>query len=53
MTIDTLLDNGTVVVREGVRAGEVVVTAGVHALDQGQKVRLLPPVSATNVGGLL
>ena len=53
VTIDTLLDNGTIVVREGVRAGEVVVTAGVHALDQGQKVRLLPPVSATNVGGLL
>ncbi len=53
VTVESLLDNGTMVIRDGVRAGEIVVTAGVHAVEQGQKVRLLPPVSATNIGGLL
>jgi multidrug efflux pump subunit AcrA (membrane-fusion protein) len=35
-------DPGTVVVGQGLDAGVIVVTAGVQALHQGQKVRLLP-----------
>ena len=35
-------DPGTVVVGQGLDAGDIVVTAGVQALHQGQKVRLLP-----------
>ena len=45
--------DGTVVVSEGVKSGEHVVSAGVQALSDGEKVRLLPQVSPTNVGGVL
>ncbi|MGC2198631.1 MAG: efflux RND transporter periplasmic adaptor subunit [Stellaceae bacterium] len=34
-------DPGTVVIAEGLEAGDIVVTAGVQALHPGQKVRLL------------
>ena len=44
--------DGTVVVSEGLKAGEQVVSAGVHALSDGEKVRLLPQVAPSNVGGL-
>jgi multidrug efflux pump subunit AcrA (membrane-fusion protein) len=33
--------SSTVVVSQGIEPGELVVTAGVHALRPGQKVRLL------------
>lgn len=36
-------DPGTVVVGDGLEAGDIVVTAGVQALHPGQKVRLLEP----------
>ena len=45
--------DGTVVISEGLKAGEQVVTAGVHALSDGEKVKLAPTVSTSNVGGLL
>jgi RND family efflux transporter MFP subunit len=35
-------DPATVVVSQGLEAGDIVVTAGVQALHSGQKVRLLP-----------
>jgi len=46
-------DNGTIVISEGLKAGEQVVSAGIHALSDGEKVWLLPQVSPTNAGGLL
>lgn len=48
-----ILKAGQMVIREGLQAGEKVVSAGVHSLTEGMKVRLLKPVSKTNVGGLL
>ena len=36
----SLADTSSVVVTSGLKGGEVVVTAGVHALRPGQKVRL-------------
>jgi RND family efflux transporter MFP subunit len=45
--------DGTVVLSAGLKEGEVIVSAGVHALHQGEQVKLLPPVSVTNEGGLL
>ncbi|MDR1675550.1 MAG: efflux RND transporter periplasmic adaptor subunit [Tannerella sp.] len=45
--------DGYLTVTEGLREGERVVTAGVHALRDGMKVKPLPPASQTNVGGLL
>ena len=48
-----ILKTGQMVIREGLQAGEKVVSAGVHRLKEEMKVRLLKPVSRTNVGGLL
>ncbi len=45
--------NGMVVVHDGVHDGDIVVTGGVHHLTSGQRVRVLPAVSKSNVGGLL
>lgn len=53
VTPKQILTNGTVVIAEGLQPGEIVVTAGVNALKEGQTVRLLPNVSSTNIGGLL
>lgn len=43
---------GRVNVLSGIENGEQVVTAGVHYLVEGQKVKLLTIPSATNIGGL-
>jgi RND family efflux transporter MFP subunit len=51
--ITELQNNGTVVISEGLHPGEIVVTAGVHVLKEGEKVKLLPPISSTNTGNLL
>jgi RND family efflux transporter MFP subunit len=53
VTIYDILTNGTVIISEGLKAGEIVISAGVRFLKEGEKVRLLPPVSPTNAGGLL
>lgn len=45
--------DGEAVVKSGLKNGQVIVSAGVNDLKNGQKVRLLPPVSPSNVGGLL
>ncbi|MDR2140146.1 MAG: efflux RND transporter periplasmic adaptor subunit [Tannerella sp.] len=45
--------DGYLVVMEGLQEGERIVTAGVHAIRNGMKVKPLPPASQTNVGGLL
>jgi RND family efflux transporter MFP subunit len=48
-----LRTDGTVVISEGLTAGEIVITAGIHSLKEGEKVKVLAPMSKTNVGGLL
>ncbi len=45
--------DGQVVVKSDLKKGQSVVSAGVNDLKEGQKVRPLPPVSPSNVGGLL
>lgn len=44
---------GTATIFEGLQTGEKVVISGVHSLKEGEKVKLLPEVTDTNVGGLL
>jgi RND family efflux transporter MFP subunit len=51
--ISKILKDGTVVIFSGLSRGETVVSAGVHSLKEGEKVKLLPAVSPTNVGGIL
>jgi RND family efflux transporter MFP subunit len=53
ITISEILKDGRAVVSSGLQQGELVVTAGIHTLKEGQKVKLLPVVTVTNVGGLL
>lgn len=48
-----ILKTGRMMIKEGLRAGEKVVSAGVHSLQDGMKVSVLNPVSKTNVGELL
>lgn len=51
--ISEILTDGTMIVSEGLNVGEQVVSAGVHKLSDGEKVKLLPQATKTNVGGLL
>ena len=53
INLSKILSDGKAVVSDGLNVGELVITAGVHALRQGEKVKLLPAASSTNVGGLL
>ena len=48
------LNNGkTIITSSEVKAGDIVISAGVHAIKNGDEVRPLSPVSRTNIGGLL
>lgn len=51
--VQRLHTDGTCQVTGQLHVGDIVVTNGVHSLTDGQRVRLLPAVSSTNVGGLL
>lgn len=51
--LSKLLKDGTAIVAQGLKVGEIVISAGVHELKEGMKVELLRGVSSTNVGGLL
>ncbi|RCW34515.1 efflux RND transporter periplasmic adaptor subunit [Marinilabilia salmonicolor] len=45
--------SGIAVVKGDFEGNEIIVTAGVNSLKEGQKVRRLPEPSESNVGGLL
>lgn len=53
VTLSQILTDGTAVVSAGLTAGEIVISAGVHSIKEGEHVKLLPPVSITNIGGML
>lgn len=45
--------NGLIEINSKLKAGDKIVTAGVHTLIEGQTVKVLPKKSTTNIGGLL
>lgn len=53
ITVSEILTDGKAVISSGLQEGDLVVTAGIHSIKEGQKVRVIPPVSSTNVGGLI
>lgn len=53
IVIEQILTDGTVVVSSGLAHGEIVVSGGAGSVKEGEKVKLLPAVSSTNIGGLL
>lgn len=53
VTAGQLTGNNLITITSGVKAGEQVVSAGVHQLQENQEVEILEPASETNVGGML
>ncbi|MFI3248166.1 MAG: efflux RND transporter periplasmic adaptor subunit [Rikenellaceae bacterium] len=53
VTIGEILTDGRAIVTSGLELGDVVVTAGVQSLKEGQSVLPLEPKSDSNVGGIL
>lgn len=51
--VERLDTKGNAVIKSGLKAGDEIVTSGVHKLSDGQIVERLAPISETNVGGLL
>lgn len=51
--VQRLHADGSAVIESALTPGERIVTAGVHALHEGQQVAPMAEVSPTNVGGLL
>ena len=51
--VQQMYKNGFVWVRSALKQGQMVISAGVNDLKEGQSVKLLPPVSVSNVGRLL
>lgn len=48
-----LRGNGRVTIRTGLQHGDKVIVAGISSIYEGEKVRLLPEESVTNVGKVL
>ena len=53
VVLDNTDTEGRAVVREGLDGGELIVRAGVSALKEGEKVRVVEAPCQTNVGGVL
>lgn len=53
VAVQQVLKDGLAVVKADLRQGQSVVSAGVNTLRDGQQVKRLPSVPASNVGGLL
>lgn len=51
--LSMLSDGRCIISASGIGSGVQVVSAGVHHISDGEKVRLLPEKTETNVGGLL
>ena len=48
------LSNGkSIVTSSELKAGDIIISAGIHAIKEGQEVAPLQPVSNSNIGGLL
>ena len=49
-----LLNNGhSLITAEQLKPGELIVSSGVHHIEDGETVKPLPLVTNTNIGGLL
>lgn len=53
ITIDSTDINGDAIITSGLNGDEQVVKAGVNALQENEKVRVIEEATATNVGGLI
>jgi len=51
--VKDIASDGTVTITGGLDGSETIVKAGTHALQEGEKVKIIDKASETNVGGLL
>lgn len=51
--VETLHTDGSVEITGKVSSGDQLVSSGVHHVQNGMKVKLVEPVSSSNVGGLM
>lgn len=52
VTLSEIKSSGKALISSGITAGEMIVTAGVNSLKEGQTVSILEEVSSSNVGGI-
>lgn len=53
VTTDGTVHDGLITVTDGLTPGDIIVRAGVRALNAGEKVHVIEPASATNAGNVL
>ncbi|MDR1459680.1 MAG: efflux RND transporter periplasmic adaptor subunit [Bacteroidales bacterium] len=53
IVVEKIKHDGNVIVTQGLKEGEMIVTSGVHSIKEGMKIKPLPATSKTNIGGLL
>ena len=53
VNVSRLNSRGKAIITSGLEGNEKIVTAGVHKLTDGQRVKPLPTASKSNIGGLL
>lgn len=51
--VSEIRKDGSLIITQGLHVGEKVVSAGMQSIKEGMKVKPLPTVNSTNVGGLL
>ena len=51
--VSSIKPDGKLKLIKGLNRGDLIITAGIHSLKDGQKVRPISPKSKTNIGGLL
>lgn len=51
--ITEIMQNGDALIESGLQHGDIIVTAGVHSLLEGQAVKILQRATPANVGGML
>ena len=51
--IGNLYPDGSIIILEGLNKNDKVITAGVNTISDGEKVKLIPEESETNVGNVL
>lgn len=53
VSVDRFTSDGSAVISDGLSEGDVIITAGIHKITEGQSVSIIPEASKSNVGGLL
>ena len=54
VTVVRLMSDGrSIITSDGLKPGDLIVSAGIHYIENGEIVKPVPVASETNIGGLL